>query len=164
MTARRKILGRAFVLAALTALAGAAVANASPSRGQHGRELVGRVASLSATGFTINGKVVTATSSQLTGLAEGQCVEVKTRPANGALRVTRIKREDRCAPLLAPATTSPTTTPVVTDDPAQHDVGDDRATDPTPQVAGDDQGTSGGDDALPGHDGSDDRGQHGSDD
>jgi hypothetical protein len=148
MTARRKILSRALVLAAITALTGTAVANASPSRSSHGKEIVGRVASLSATGFTINGQTLTATSFQLAGLAEGQCVEVKTRVGQGALNVVRIKHEDRCAPLTRATTTTTTaTTPAASDDPAQHDVGDDRtarsAQVPAQQIAVDDHGQHG---------------------
>jgi hypothetical protein len=150
MTARRKILSRALALAALTVFAGAAVANASPSRTHHEKHLVGRVAAISATGFTIDGRVLTATSRQLAGLVEGQCVEAKTRLSQGALQVVRISREDRCAPLTtAPSTT--TTTPVAADDPAQHDLGDDHATgggvdDRASQIAGDDHGHHGNDD------------------
>ncbi|MDX6569031.1 MAG: hypothetical protein QOH15_1609 [Gaiellales bacterium] len=162
MTARRKILSRALVLAAITALAGAAVANAS-SRTHHEKHIIGRVASLSATGFTINGKVLSATSAQLAGLAEGQCVEVKTRLGQGALNVVRISREDRCAPLTtAPATTTTPAT-VSSDDPAQHDVGDDHGGLPAnasaqPLVA-DDRG-NGSDDPV-NHDVTDDHGRHG---
>jgi hypothetical protein len=153
----RKILSRALVLAALTAFAGAAVANASPSHGQGKKHIVGRVASLSATGFTINGTTLTATSAQLAGLAVGQCVEVKTRLSQGARNVVRITREDRCAPL-APATTTTTNTPAVSsDDPATHDLGDDHGVDPARTVAG---GNGGADDAL-NHDAGDDHGRHG---
>jgi hypothetical protein len=152
MTTRRKILSRALALAALTALAGAAVANASPSRPSHEKHIVGRVASISATGFTIDGKALTATSRQLSGLANGQCVEAKTRLSQGVLQVVRVTREDRCAPLTAapattaPAATAPAITTVVSDDPAQHDVGDDNGTrgvgadDPANHDAGDDHG------------------------
>ena len=83
MTTRRKILSRALALAALTAFGGAAVASASPSRTPHAKHIVGRVASISATGFTINGKALAATSRQLAGLVEGQCVEAKARLSNG---------------------------------------------------------------------------------
>jgi hypothetical protein len=140
MTPRTKILGRVLVLAAITSLAGAAVAEASPSRATQQTHLVGRIASLSTTGFTINGKTLTASSAQLARLTEGQCVEVKTRRSQGALKVVRIEREDRCAPL---------TTTTTSDDPAQHD-------------AGDDHGNRGTDDP-PSHDAGDDHGRHGDD-
>jgi hypothetical protein len=149
MTARRKILSRALALAALTALSGASVANASPSRTPHEKHIVGRVASISATGFTINGKALTATSRQLAGLVDGQCVEAKARLSKGVLQVVRITREDRCAPLTTPpATTAPATTTVASDDPALHDVGDDHGNlgigdDPANHDAGDDHGRHG---------------------
>src|SRR3954447_19761508 len=151
MTARRKILGRALVLAAMTTLAGAAVANASPSRAHHQKHVVGRVASLSATGLTINGKALTATRAQLAGLADGQCVEVTTRLRHGALNVVRIEGDDRCAalPTLTPAA------PAATDDPPQADVGDDHG--------GDRAAPDGGNDDPVGHDAGDDHGGHGTD-
>jgi hypothetical protein len=124
MTACRKFLGRALVLAALTTLAGAAVANASPSRAQHQKHIVGRLASLSATGFTINGKTLTATRAQLARLLEGQCVEVEARLRRGAVSVLHIEREDRCAPL--PVTPANRAAPHGDDDdPLGHDAGDD---------------------------------------
>jgi hypothetical protein len=168
MTTRRKILSRALALAALTALAGAAVANASPSRTLRETHIVGRVASISATGFTINGKAFTATSRQLAGLADGQCVEAKARLSQGVLQVVRITREDRCAPrtkapaTTAPAATAPATTTVASDDPAQHDVGDDRGTDPALHDVGDDHGSGVSSDDPANHDAGDDHGRHGS--
>jgi hypothetical protein len=172
MTARKKFLSRTLALAALTALAGTAVANASPSRAHPEKHLVGRVASVSATGFTINGKALTATSRQLAGLANGQCVEAKARLAQGVLQLVRVKREDRCAPLTAataiPAATAPATAPVVSDDPANHDVGDDHgrlsgSDDPAQHdVADDDSAGRGGADDPANHDAGDDHGRHGS--
>jgi hypothetical protein len=169
---RMKILSRTLALAALTALAGTAVANASPSRAHPEKHLVGRVASVSATGFTINGKVLTASSRQLAGLVNGQCVEAKARLNQGVLQVVRIKREDRCAPLTTatttPAATAPGTTRVVSDDPANHDVGDDHgqlgsSDDPAQHdVADDNSALRGGADDPANHDAGDDHGRHGS--